>query len=56
MFRFCFLIAVSLLPAQSSNSADLQGTVADAAGGMIPGAGLTVTNTETIVARTGVTN
>lgn len=50
------MIAVSLLPAQSSNSADLQGTVTDAAGGVIPGATLVVTNLETQVSRTGATN
>ncbi len=58
MYRACLLllIAVSLLPAQSSNSADLQGTITDSAGGLIPDAALTVTNTETRVSRKGATN
>jgi hypothetical protein len=51
-----FLIAASLVMAQSSNSADLQGTVTDAAGAVIPGAGLTVTHIETRVSRSGATN
>jgi len=33
--------------AQSSNSADLRGTVTDASGAVIPGASVTITNTET---------
>ncbi len=41
------LLALCVLPAQAQYSASLQGTVADSTGAMIPGAQLTLTDTET---------
>jgi hypothetical protein len=38
-----FLLSVSILAAQSSNSADLEGTITDSAGAVIAGANLTAT-------------
>jgi len=51
-----FLLGVSIAAAQSSNSADLEGTITDSTGAAMAGAKLTVTNTGTHVTRTAVTN
>jgi hypothetical protein len=50
------LLAASAAFAQSSSTADLEGTITDSADAVVPGAQLTVTNIETGVKRTGVSN
>ncbi len=50
------LFAASAASAQSSSTADLEGTITDSASAVVPDAQLTVTNIETGVKRTGVTN
>jgi hypothetical protein len=51
----CFCVTVAGL-AQSTNSSDLRGTVTDATGAVIPGATVTITNTETGVVTLLTTN
>lgn len=58
-FAVCLGIVLVSLPAvraQSATAADLEGVITDAAGGTIAGAGLTVTNRETGIARQGTSN
>ena len=50
------LLAASAASAQSSSTADLEGTISDSAAAVVPGAQLTVTNIETGIKRTGVSN
>jgi len=50
------LLAPVAVWAQSATSADLEGIVTDAGGGVIPQASVSVVNKETGIARTGVTN
>ena len=50
------LLAPVAVWAQSATSADLEGIVTDAAGGVIPQASVVVINKETGITRTGVTN
>ena len=53
---FVVCLGASAALAQSAASADLEGVVTDASGAAIPGAALTVTNSETGVGRQSVTN
>jgi hypothetical protein len=61
-FRVCFALGLVLVVAASaaaqSQAADgaVEGTVVDSSGGVLPGATVTVTNVETGVSRTVVTN
>ena len=60
-FLFCtlpvFLVMASVATfAQSTNAGDVRGTVTDASGALIPGVTVTVTNVDTGVAKTFVTN
>src|SRR5437868_15185105 len=50
------LLALSLQAFSQSSNAILSGTVADAGKALIPGVSITVTNTETGVVSTGLTN
>src|SRR5713101_1587016 len=53
----CFLLSVAHVGlAQNTNSSDIRGTVADASGAVLPGVTVTVTNNDTGVIRTFVTN
>lgn len=55
IFLALFVSPLAAWP-QSGTSADLEGIVTDAAGGVIPQASVVVTNKETGIQRTGVTN
>ena len=56
-FVFCLvLFLANSAPAQNTNSGDIRGTVTDPAGAVVPGATVTVTNTDTGVRRDFVTN
>src|SRR2546422_3717977 len=51
-----FIATCPLLQAQISATAQISGIVSDTSGAVLPGAEITVTQTETGIMRTGVTN
>ena len=56
-FACCLLLGLAQVGrAQNTNSSDIRGTVTDSTGAVIPGAAVTVTNSDTGVVTTFVTN
>jgi Carboxypeptidase regulatory-like domain len=53
---FCFLLFTCALRAQNTNSVDIRGTVTDASNAVVPGVEVTVTNDDTGVSKSFVTN
>ncbi|MGH9340923.1 MAG: carboxypeptidase regulatory-like domain-containing protein [Acidobacteriota bacterium] len=52
----CFFCVFFFIPMASAQNSGIQGVVTDETGAIVPGVGITVTNLETGVARTAVTN